>query len=422
MKLKVKAIITAFMLTVLLNAEVRAQQNRSFAEHIRTVETIVNDDRTLPPVISLNAGDKVSVSFDDITHEYVRYVYKLEHCDRNWKTTESLFESDYMTGTNLETPIDNYSQSMNTSLLYTHYVLEFPNSYVRPLLSGNYRVSIYEDGNTDSPVAEAYFSVVDAQMGVGATVTTNTDIDYNQSHQQLDISLNFGKVEVRNPDREIFVRVLQNKRYDNAIVAPSANYQDANGIRWEHCRDLIFDAGNEYKKFEILNVHQPTMGVDRMRWFAPYYHAFLYTDEQRNNYITIEEQNGSYVVRNEDNVDNETQSEYIIVHYSLDMPEVPGGDFYVSGQWTGYNFLPEYKMRFDEKEQMYTAEILMKQGYYNYLYLFVPDGSDEGSAIEAEGSFYQTENEYTIFVYAHLQGERYDRLLGYRDFRFVPNK
>ena len=67
MKLKVKAIITAFMLTVLLNAEVRAQQNRSFAEHIRTVETIVNDDRTLPPVISLNAGDKVSVSFDDIT-------------------------------------------------------------------------------------------------------------------------------------------------------------------------------------------------------------------------------------------------------------------------------------------------------------------------------------------------------------------
>ena len=77
---------------------------------------------------------------------------------------------------------------------------------------------------------------------------------------------------------------------------------------------------------------------------------------------------------------------------------------------------------FDEQEQMYVAEILMKQGYYNYLYLFVPDGSSEGSTIEAEGSFYQTENEYTIFVYARLQGERYDRLLGYRDFRFVPNK
>ena len=33
MKLKVKATITAFMLTVLLNAGARAQQNRSFAEH-----------------------------------------------------------------------------------------------------------------------------------------------------------------------------------------------------------------------------------------------------------------------------------------------------------------------------------------------------------------------------------------------------
>lgn len=401
---------------------VLAQQNRSYAEHIRTVEAVVNGDRSLPPVITLNGGDKVTVSFDDITHDYVRYVYKLEHCDRNWKTTESLFESDYMTGTNLDVPIDNYTQSMNTTLLYTHYELEIPNSYVRPLLSGNYRVSIYEDEYTDSPVAEAYFSVVDARMGVGAKATTNTDIDYNASHQQLDLSLTFGKVEVRNPDREIFIRVLQNKRYDNAIVAPPANYHDANGLRWEHCRDLIFDAGNEYRKFEILNVHQPTMGVDRMRWYDPYYHAFLYTSEPRTNYITSQEQNGSYVVRNEDNIDNDSQSEYVIVHYSLAMPRVTGGDFYVAGQWTSYNYIPEYKMRYDEDQQMYTAEILMKQGYYNYLCLFVPDGNPTGSFVEAEGSFYQTENEYTVFVYAHLQGERYDRLLGYRDFRFIPNK
>lgn len=412
------ALVVAFLSVV----NVCAQQNRSFAEHIRTVETIVNGDRTRPAVIVLNSDDRITVSFDDITHEYTRYVYKLEHCDRDWKTSDALFESDYMTGTNLESPISDYSQSMNTSLLYTHYVLGFPNSYVRPLLSGNYRVSIYEDDDTDSPVAEAYFSVVDNKMGVGATATTNTDIDYNDSHQQLDLSLNFGTVEVRNPSREICVKVIQNKRYDNIIVAPEATFQNTNGMKWEHCRELIFDAGNEYKKFEILNVHQPSMGVDRMRWFSPYYHAFLYTDKQRKNYINSQEQNGSYVIRNEENIDNDTQSEYIIVHFSLDMPEVQGGDFYVCGQWTAYNFIPEYKMNYDESEQMYTAEVLMKQGYYNYLYLFVPDGSSEGSVIEAEGSFYQTENEYTVLVYARLQGERYDRLLGYRDFCFIPNK
>lgn len=414
--------ILTLVVALLFAASVCAQQNRSFAEHIRTVETIVNDDRTLPAVIALDSDDKVTISFDDITHEYVRYVYKLEHCDRNWNTSDALFESDYMTGTNFEDPIDNYEQSMNTTQLYTHYTLDFPNSYVRPLLSGNYRVSIYESGATESPVAVACFSVVDKKMGIGAMVTTNTDIDNNESHQQLDLSVSFWQVEVRNPDREICVKVLQNKRSDNAITAPAATYQDGDGMKWEHCRELIFDAGNEYKKFEILNVHQATMGVDRMRWYEPYYHAFLYTEKPRKNYINSQEQNGSYVIRNEDDSDNDTQSEYVIVHFSLDTEEISGGNFYVCGQWSGYNFTPEYKMRYDATEGMYTAEILMKQGYYNYLCLFVPDGSAEGSPLEAEGSFFQTENEYTVLVYAHLQGERYDRLLGYRDFRFIPNK
>lgn len=410
------------LLVALPGTGAMAQHSRSFVEHIRTVETVADGDRSLPPVISLDSDDKVSVSFDDMTHEYVRYLYKLEHCDRDWNTTESLFESDYMTGTNLEVPIENHVQSMNTTVQYTHYTLEFPNSYVRPLLSGNYRVTIYEDGGAESPVAEACFSVVDAKMGVGATVTTNTDIDYNGSHQQVGVSLNFGDVEVRDPEREIFVQVLQNKRYDNAVIAPSADYRDANGLRWEHCRELIFDAGNEYRKFEVLNLHQPTMGVDILRWFPPYYHAVLYVGEKRGNYVNSPEQNGSYVIRNEANADNDWQSEYVITHFSLAMPELAGGDFYVCGQWTGYDFAPEYKMRYDAQQQEYVVEILMKQGYYNYLYLFVPDSGRTGSAQEAEGSFYQTENEYTVLVYAHLQGERYDRLLGCRDFRFIPDK
>lgn len=400
-----------------------AQQNRSFSDHIRTVETVVNGDRQLPSMIKLDGSDVVKVSFDDMTHDYVRYVYKLEHCNRDWQVSDGLFESDYMTGTNFDRPIDDYTRSSNTSNLYTHYELAFPNKYVKPLLSGNYKVGIYDSEDTDNPVAVAFFSVVDNKLGVMATASSNTDIDRNESHQQLELCVSLSNVDFRDPSREIFVKVLQNKRYDNMVSCPEPTYISDREVKWQHCRDLIFPGGNEFRKFEILNVHQPTLGVDKIRWFQPFYHAFLYPGKKFGNYINNQEINGSYVVRNEDNVDNDVKSEYVIVHFALESDAVlEGGDFYVCGQWNSYNYLPEYKMKYNFEENVYEAAVLLKQGYYNYAYMFVPDKSKTGSMSESEGDFFQTENEYTVLVYARLQGERYDRLLGCRDFRYIPNK
>lgn len=415
--------IITLIVFVLVCGKISAQQNRSYSERIRTLEVVVNGDRQQPPVISLSGDDKIAVQFDDMTHDYVRYLYKLEHCDRDWKVSDSMFESDYMVGTNLDRPIDNYEQSTNTMNLYTHYVLEFPNSYVQPRLSGNYKVTIYDEEDLDNPVAEAFFSIVDNKMGILASASTNTDIDKNDSHQQIDLTINFGNVELRDPSREVYVRVVQNKRYDNSVENPEATFVSNNEMRWQHCRDLIFPAGNEFRKFEILNIHQPTLGVEKMRWFAPYYHAFLYPGNAFKNYIFTEEINGAYVVRNEDNDENDINSEYVIVHFTLNADEMrDDGSFYVCGQWNSYNFIPEYRMRYNSDAGAYEASVLLKQGYYNYTYLFVKDKAHVGSMAESEGNFFQTENEYTVYVYAHLQGERYDRLLGYRDFRFIPNK
>lgn len=410
------------LLMFLVCATAFCQRNVSFSERIRTVECVVNGDRQKPPVISLNSNDVVTVSFDDMTHDYVRYLYKLEHCDKEWNVSDALFESDYMTGTNLDRIIEDYQQSTNTSNLYTHYKLDFPNKYIKPLISGNYRVSIYDEENTDNPVAQMCFSVVDNKIGIGTAITTNTDVDYNKAHQQMDLTLNISKIDSRDPEREVYVRIIQNKRYDNAVSNPAPTFVSDKEMRWQHCENLIFPAGNEFRKFEILNVHQPTLGVDKMRWFPPFYHAFLYAGKPFTNYIYTQEVNGSYVVRNEDNEENDTKSEYVIVHFSLETEKRNDGKFYVCGQWNSFNFMPDNEMRYNAEDNVYEASILLKQGYYNYSYLFVPDENKTGLTSESEGDFFQTENEYTVMVYTRLQGERYDRLLGYRDFRFIPNK
>ena len=129
---------------LLLSLHVVAQQTRSLSEQIRTVQVIVNNDPLLPPVAKL--GDRVEIGFDELSHEYIRFIYKVEFCNADWSPATEIFESDYMEGFN-GLPIEDYETSFNTTVLYTHYRFAFPNEDVRLKVSGNFIVDIMEDGD-----------------------------------------------------------------------------------------------------------------------------------------------------------------------------------------------------------------------------------------------------------------------------------
>jgi len=172
-------------------------------------------------------------------------------------------------------------------------------------------------------------------------------------------------------------------------------------------------AGNEYRKFEILDVTHPTMGIDVINWDGENYHAFPFECEPRRNYVYDEDANGAFYIRNSENIENDRLSEYVYVHYVLHCDTPPRGDVYLNGRWTNDRFLPEYKMEYNAENRCYEATVLQKQGYYNYQFLLMrPDGTLV--TMPTEGDFYQTENRYTALVYYRGQGERTDRLVGYQ--------
>lgn len=53
--------------------------------------------------------------------------------------------------------------------------------------------------------------------------------------------------------------------------------------------DLIFQAGNEYHKYEILDVTHPTMGIDYISWDGTNYQVFPFACEPRHNYVYDED-------------------------------------------------------------------------------------------------------------------------------------
>ena len=72
-----------------------------------------------------------------------------------------------------------------------------------------------------------------------------------------------------------------------------------------------------------------------------------------------------------------------------------------------------YKMIYNSQRKAYELALQLKQGYYNYMYAFRQQGSDKLNISAFEGSHSEAQNTYTVYVYFHQVGSRYERLVGF---------
>lgn len=411
--------LLAFLLFCLLCGPIAAlaQQTRSLAPEIRTVRLLLNGEAGRLPVLRQGSGDVLEVSFDDLTHEYERFEYRVVHCDRDWQPSAGILLSDAVDYTQESIPVEDYEYSMNTTQLYTHYRFEIPSEDVRPRISGNYRVQISRDGDYDEGlVAEACFMVVEKAARVALTVTDDTEVDWRVSHQQVRMVVDYGALQPlpANPREDITTVVLQNQRWDNAKYNVEPEYVAGTTLKWEHSRGMVFDAGNEYRRFENTTTRHAAMGMESLRWYDPYYHARLRLAEVRRNYVFDRDNNGMCLIRTIENPSIDTQAEYMLIHFELASEPLPDGQHvYVQGQWTDDFLTPDNEMHYDAEHGIYECVMLLKQGYYNFQYLVTDGPGLPGRTAPIEGDFFQTENEYAALVYYRNPFDRYDRLIGY---------
>ena len=403
--MKIKMLLFLTLMALPLTAA-----NRILSPRFKSLTSIVNGDWMNRPVMQLNSGDVMTIDFDELSHNYHRLCYRIEHCEYDWTTSESLFESDWLDGFN-NTPIENYQNSINTTVAYTHYQFTIPNDRCRLKMSGNYRLTIVDEDEGDEEVLQVEFYVVEPLMDLGLKVSTNTDIDHNESHQQVDMTLRYNTLRITNQDEELRTVVMQNWREDTArrdLRPTSVNMQ---GLEWTHQRPLIFEAGNEYHKFEILDVSHPTMGIDRIDWDGHQYNVYPFMATVRRNYLTDVDADGAFIIRNSENRELHYTCEYVWVNFSLRAPYQ--GELYIGGHWATDKDPETYKMRYDGAKGIYITRLLLKQGYYSYHYT-----TPTGGTPDSEGSFYQTENRYQALVYYKGAMDRTWRLTGYRALEF----
>lgn len=357
-------------------------------------------------------GHLLEISFDEMSQDFRQYTYTVRHTNADG-TPDNLTTIDYIDGFTTQ-DITDYSPSLNTQQIYTHYRFLFPNDDMRLKLSGRYEITIYEDGNPDNFIARVPIYLSESLVRINGDILSTTDIELSGRYQQLELEVTTDGRSTNLRD-DYFIVVRQNGRTDNQVVAPQPTFVDGKSLRWQHARPLIFEGGDEYRHFDAYSTYYAGTGIDRVVYEMGDYHALLNPDELRAGlpYSHEFDVNGQFRVHAERVQDVETEAEYMWVHWFL-RAEQPffDGAVYVGGDLFGNNFTLRNRMDYDNEHKCYHLAAPVKQGGYDYQYWFVPKGAQSATLLRTEGSHWETRNEYTVYVYYKPFGARYQRLVG----------
>jgi len=359
------------------------------------------------PIIKL--GEKLILSFDDINSDEKIYSYKIEHCDYNWEKS-NLASTEYMTGFATDR-IRDYENSFNTLQYYTHYQLQIPNKNNRIKKSGNYIISILDDyGNI---VFTRRFIIYQQRVDVGVTAHRSREvISINEKHS-IQFVINHQNLLLNNPNQEIKVDIYQNNDWNSVIKNLKPKYVRGTQLLYNYVDDISYWAGNEYLYFDTKEIRNATNNIFKTR-LDNIFNTFLYTNEVRGEkpYSFYPDVNGNFVLRTIDTDDVSLEGDYSFIHFSLENNEnLNGENIYIYGNYNDWQITPENKMIYNNKTNLYEATLLLKQGFYNYTYVTANDLLQVNTHA-IEGSFYQTENKYTVIVYYRKFGELYDQVIG----------
>jgi len=400
-------------------------ENAVYNENIKTVLMYRDGFGLSNPVLNLNEEVELVFKFDDTSGEVKNYYYTIIHCDADWNES-FLIQADYLDGF-VENPVDDYELSFNTTFEYINYQLFLPNENIRFKLSGNYALIVYEDNDKENIIISQRFYVVEPLVNIEGTVRRATLDAFKGENQEVYFTIFHDNLRINNPREEVKVVVMQNNRWDNAIRNLKPLFIKDRSLVYDYNRENVFQAGNEFRYFDIRTNRIHGENVLSTDFHRPYYHKTLLTDEVRANqkFYSYEEMNGKFAVESQDPEvrDFDLGCDYVFTHFSLPLESILlGGSVNVFGALTGWNANKSNEMTWNFITSQYELTLLLKQGYYNFQYVYVPQGSLVADHKNIEGSFWETENDYQIFVYFRDIAARYDRLVGYRQLNSVINR
>ncbi len=358
------------------------------------------------PIIKIN--QKLFLSFDDTSGEENFYYYKIIHCNFDWSISK-LLKSEYLVG-NDNNLIENIESSYGTLQRYTNYKLSLPNSDVGFKISGNYILEILD--SNDNIIFKRKFLILDEKVSVNLNIYPSQSKERFYTHQNVQFIINTGRYKIRNPNSDIRITILQNDQWDDSKTILKPQFVEKDRLIYRYDEESEFEGGNEYLFFDTKDLRSTNQNISYVRKENIYRH-FLFTDNPRKNlnYSNISDINGNFIPNTSIGKNPDNESDYSIVYFSLARQfEMDNSKIYIYGKFNNYQLTDENEMIYNPGLETFEGILVLKQGFYNYKYVIKKNNMILKNQIS--GSFFQTENSYTILVYKRGFEDLYDNLIG----------
>lgn len=391
--------------------------DKVYVDGINSVTLINSDYKLSDPVITLGSGS-LQLLFDDLEEDSRYLKYTIIHCTHDWQLSD-MSPIEYIDGF-AEDLIEDYNYSFNTIQHYMQYELRFPTRNLKPSKSGNYILFVYDD-TPDNPILTRRFMVIENdQVGITGKVDASSVVADRFTKQEVDFTVSTGSYIIRNPGFTLHATIKQNGRWDNAIYGLTYRSGFPGEFRFDYDDGSnTFSGGSEFRTFDIRTLRTNGDRIVGINFAHRRNQAYVLEDEARpyGAYESRSTMNGGCIYRNID-MPNKCSEDYVYTHFTLksNFP-FTDGDVYVFGQLTDWQIKPEAKLTYNEQYKFWETDFPIKQGIYNYQYVYVPYGTNKIDATYIEGSHYETNNLYTIFVYFREEGSSYDKLIGIKHLK-----
>lgn len=339
----------------------------------------------------------INVSFDELSHKTNSYYYTVDHCDYGWNKS-NIFKNEVIQGYD-DLRISDYKKSFNTLEKFTNYSFSFPNENFKINLSGNFLLTVRD--LSQNIIFQRKLIIIEKTNPGSIDVFRAKEFDKRNSYQNLKIRFRCIDCIFDNSSQYKLV-VIQNNNLNNYLLVNKTTLKTSKEMIYDN---VLFEAGDEYLSFDTKNIIGTNNEINKVI-ANDIYSTILFKDVESSSYTYRPDKNGVFIT-NSLSQDNILESDYTRVNFFLETQSHQNDDIYIVGDFNEHKINEMYKLKKTENN-LYKCDFKLKQGYYNYKYVVIKNG-----VIKNLSNFWQTENNYSAFLYRKKASDRYYKIVGY---------
>lgn len=377
-------------------------QQKAPPNNIQSIQLYPEGSPGHAPVVRLNSPQKLILSFDYLDTQSRQFRVEVSHQTKSWEQS-SIGPTIYLDSF-FHTYITSAKPSFSQRPSYQHVEYEFPNNELRPVVSGNYLIKIYDNGNL---LFSMPFFITENQGEIHTRVERLfAQREDGRPMDQLFSTYRYPEF-VEFPQFDLSMAFVQNHFWGRMREVEFLDTITPGELQGHLDRNDAFVGNYEFKFLDLRTFDPDGREILEYQPGVSPPKVILRRDVQ---HLDTNPPFPSTVANLGLPVDDRS-SEYAQVEFSLETNAgiSPSSDIYIVGHFNNWMINDLNKMTYNFDEKMWKGQALIKQGEYGYKYVIVEN--DRIDDLELDQSFLSAEQEYLTFIYFKDPEQNFDRLL-----------